>query len=209
MIFHDRVTAGQLLAKLLSAYKNCAHGIVLGLPRGGVPVAKAISDALLLPLDVLIVRKIGLPYQPELAVGALSSDTEVFNENLLQTLHCTKQSLLPTILAEKTELKRREAVYRAGKPVLQLQNAVVIVVDDGVATGASMRAALITLRAQKIARICVASPVIATQTMVELRALADEIYCLRSLEPDSAIGSCYQEFGQTTDSEVLECLEPV
>ena len=206
MIFHDRHHAGKVLAdKLMARYANCPDTVVLGLPRGGVPVAYEVARALHVPLDVFIVRKLGLPGHEELAMGAIASGgTTVLNESLVQELAIPPEIIRSVTAKETRELLRREREYRAGYAPLDVRNCTLIVVDDGLATGATMRAAAVALRHKNPARIVVAVPTAAPETCTEFRQEVDEIICAQTPEPFNGVGLWYEDFSQTTDAEVRE-----
>ena len=180
---------------------------MLGLPRGGVPVAFEVAQALGTPLDVFVVRKLGVPEHPELAMGAIASGgVRVLNEPLIRALGISAGEIDQVARDEKAELERRERSYRGTRPPPDLRNRTVLLVDDGVATGASMRAALTALREHGPLRIVVAVPVGSAQTCAELRADADDVVCARVPEFFAAVGQFYEEFSQTTDDEVRDLL---
>lgn len=205
--FPNRAEAGRRLAESLSAYQDRDDAIVLGLPRGGVPVAYEVARQLRLPLDVFVVRKLGVPGYEELAMGAIASgNISVLNEEVMRSLP-NRESVLALVMAqEKIELERREARYRQDQPAPVLRGRVVILVDDGLATGATMRAAAAALRKQGVAKIVVAAPVGAPETCQELAAEVDEMIC--TIMPNSfhGVGQFYEDFSQTTDDEVRELL---
>jgi len=206
--FADRAQAGKLLAQRLRTYADRADVTVLALPRGGVPVGYEVAKALHAPLDVFIVRKIGVPGQPELAMGAIASGgVEVVQEDTLQALGIGPATFRGVAAREWAELHRREQAYRGDQPPLDVRGRCVIAVDDGLATGASMRSAIMALRRQEPSRIVVAVPVGAPATFVALRALADEVVCLHMPEPFHAIGLWYRNFSQTSDEDVCRMLE--
>lgn len=216
-VFEDRRDAGRRVAALVR-YHLAERGpewreglIVLALPRGGVPVAAVVADALDAPLDVIVVRKLGLPGQPELAMGALASlagqRVTVTNQDVVAHLGGSAEATLARVSeAEGAELERRESTYRASRPPLSVAGAHVLLVDDGVATGATMKAAIGALRAGGAARITVAVPVAPTDTLTELRELADEVLCVSTPDPFWAVGQAYVDFTQTSDDEVVELL---
>lgn len=206
-LFHNRADAGQRLAERLSAYANRADVIVLGLPRGGVPVAYEVASRLHVPLDVFIVRKLGVPGYGELAMGAIASGgVRVVNEDIVRNLP-NAESILDAVAAkELVEMGRREREYRDGRPAPELRGRIVILVDDGLATGASMRAAVEALRQRGIARIIVAVPVGALETCREFEAEVDETICAIAPESFFGVGQYYEDFSQTTDNEVRELL---
>lgn len=208
MIFRDRSDAGRQLAAKLVAYADRPDVIVLALPRGGVPVAFEIAQALHAPLDVFLVRKLGVPGREELAMGAIASGgTRVLNSEVVQSLGIPNHVIDVVAGRESQELERRDRLYRGDRPPPDVRGRTVILVDDGLATGATMRAAAAALRQQDPARIVIAVPVAAPATCQELSAEADEIVCLRTPEPFYAVGLWYDEFGQTTDEEIRELLD--
>lgn len=206
--YRDRHEAGQLLGQELSAYANRKDVLVVGLARGGVVVAYEVARQLHAPLDVLVVRKIGAPGQPELAMGAVAPDgTYVLNEEVVGALHVCEEDINSILEQEKRELKRRERVYRCHRPSLQVKGLTIIVVDDGLATGSTMRAAIAALRRRQPARLVVAVPVGASGTCREFGPLSDQVVCLRTPKSFCAIGLWYQDFSQTTDEEVCHLLD--
>ena len=205
--FANRTDAGRRLAKELQQYANRPDVIVLALPRGGVPIGYEVANALGVPLDVFVVRKIGLPWQEELAMGAVASGgVRVFDRNLIRVAHVSDADVERIADAEERELERRERLYRGDRPFPDLNARTVILVDDGLATGASMRAAVAALREEKPARIVVAVPVAAPETCDAFRSIADEIVCAETPEPFQAVGQWYDDFSQTTDDDVKELL---
>ena len=205
--FENRAEAGRLLAENLKEYAGRDNVIVLGLPRGGVPVAYEVARALGAPLDVFIVRKLGVPGFEELAVGAIASGgVRVLNEDVVRALPNADAIIEWATAREKAELKRRELSYRDDQPVLQFRDRIVILVDDGLATGATMRAAVKALRRSGAAKIVVAVPVGPPETCREIEAEADEIVCATTPEFFRAVGQYYQDFSQTTDEEVRQLL---
>jgi putative phosphoribosyl transferase len=206
--FQDRRGAGKLLAQELSAHAGRSDVIVLALPRGGVPVAYEVARALNVPLDIFIVRKLGLPGHEELAIGAIGSGgIRVLNHDIVQGLKIP-QTLIDTVTRQELqELERRERAYRGDRPSPEVRGRTVILIDDGLATGASMRAAVAALRAQNPARIVVAVPTAAPETCEALRPEVDEIVCATTPEPFYGVGRWYEDFSQTTDEEVRALLE--
>lgn len=205
--FPNRREAGKALAQFLLAYRGRADVLVLALPRGGVPVAYEIASALQAPLDVFTVRKLGVPNQPELAMGAVASGgIALIDARLIQTLRINDADIAAVVERETEELHRREAAYRAGRAPLDVRGKTVLLVDDGVATGASMRAAIESLRANAPKAIVVAVPVGAPDTCHHLRGVADDVVC--ALMPDDlvAVGAHYEDFQQIGDDEVRELL---
>jgi predicted phosphoribosyltransferase len=205
--FRDRAEAGRELAQALRHYAHRPDTVVVALPRGGVPVGYQVAHALGCPLDVLIVRKLGVPGQEEVAMGAIASSGVIeLNQDLIAALGIAPAEVERVKLAGMRELRRRERAYRSGRPPLQVRGRVVLLVDDGLATGATMRAAAAAVRALGAKRIVAAFPVGAKQSCRELRAEVDEMVCL--LEPDdlAAISLWYEDFGQTSDEEVQRLL---
>jgi len=206
-VFADRTEAGRALAAALAAWRGAADTVVLGLPRGGVPVAYEIAASLGLPLDVLVVRKLGLPWQPELAMGAIASGgAVVVNEDVLRYLPAGSEAFEAVRDREQRELERRERDYRGERPPLDMRGRTGILVDDGLATGATMEAAVRSLRAIGTQRVVVAVPVASTAARDRIAAVADEIVCLETPESFSAVGQWYRDFGQTEDAEVREVM---
>lgn len=205
--FSNRAEAGRQLAEKLIAYRGHANAIVLGLPRGGVPVAHEVAARLGLPLDVFVVRKLGVPGYEELAMGAIASgNVLVLNDDVMRALPNAEAILEAVRAREKVELQRRETRYRQGRPAPDLEGRVVILVDDGLATGATMRAATAALRKQGVGKIVVAVPVGAPETCHELRSVADETICAIMPAFFHGVGQFYEDFSQTNDEEVQELL---
>ena len=202
--FRDRIEAGQLLGRELAARLGVIDdAIVLALPRGGVPVGAEVAKALGAPLDVFIVRKLGVPGHEELAMGAIASGgVRVLNRDVLDYARITPQQIDAVAAREERELSRREAEFRGNRAPLDVRGRTVIIVDDGLATGSTMRAAVQALRAMEPKRVIVAVPVGAEQTCEEFREIVDEMVCLRTPEPFDAVGLWYDDFTQTTDEEV-------
>jgi putative phosphoribosyl transferase len=206
--FKDRMHAGKLLAKRLEAYARRPDVIVLALPRGGVPIGFAVAKALEVPLDVMLVRKLGVPGHEELAMGAVASGGQlVLAPDVVQMLGIPDEIIEAAARRELAEIERREKLYRSGRPPLQLKDRVVILVDDGLATGSTMLAAIQAVRAENPARVVVAVPVGAPDTCRKLSREADEVICLRMPEPFYAVGQWYENFAQTTDEEVIRLLD--
>lgn len=206
MIFRDRTQAGQLLAAALERYRG-KNPFVLGLPRGGVPVAYEVAQALRAPLDVFIVRKLGTPGQEELAMGAIASGgIRVLNQDVIHQLHIPHSTIDRVAAAETEELVRRERLYRDHLPLPGLGGRIVILVDDGLATGSTMRAAVAAVRQYQPAKVVVAVPTASRFTCEEFRGVADEVVCLDTPEPFLSVGSWYEDFRQTTDEEVRALL---
>jgi len=207
-VFEDREEAGRALSAGLGAWRARPDALVLGLPRGGVPVAFEVADALDLPLDVLVVRKLGLPGQPELAMGAIAGGGAlVVNEEVLRYLPPDGDAFETVRAREQRELERREREYRGDRPPLDVRGRVVILVDDGLATGATMEAAVRSLQSLGARRIVVAVPVASVEARERIAAVADEVVCLATPEFFSAVGQWYRDFGQTSDTEVTGLLE--
>jgi putative phosphoribosyl transferase len=208
MLFRDRLDAGRQLAQKLKKYAGRPDVIVLALPRGGVPVAFEVARALRAPLDVFLVRKLGLPGHEELAMGAIGSGgVRVLNEDLVRALRIPEEEIDAVTVEEQRELERREREYRDDRPAPDVRRRTVILVDDGLATGSTMRAAVAALRRQHPARIVVAVPVGAGETCADFGADADEVICARTPDPFYAVGLWYGDFGQTSDEEVRDLLE--
>ena len=205
--YADRREAGRELGGLLQHYANRDDVVVLALPRGGVPVAFEVARALMAPLDVFLVRKLGTPGHRELAMGAIASGgIKVFNDDVIQYLGITRDQIDAVAHEEQRELERREAAYRDGRSLPPLEKKVIILVDDGLATGSSMRAAVQAVKQQKPSHVIVAVPVGAAETCDDLRGSADEVVCGRTPTPFSAVGQWYMNFDQTTDEEVRDLL---
>jgi predicted phosphoribosyltransferase len=205
--FRDRGEAGRLLATKLAAYANRPDVIVLALPRGGVPVGYEVARALGAPLDVFIVRKLGIPGHEELAMGAVATGgVRVLNEPIVRALGIPDYVIDAVTAWERQELERRERLYRGDRPPPAVQGRTVILVDDGLATGATMYAAIEALRRQQPARIVVAVPTAAPEVCDALRAEVDEVICAITPEPFHAVGLWYEDFSQTTDEEVRDRL---
>jgi erythromycin esterase-like protein/predicted phosphoribosyltransferase len=206
-IFRDRTEAGRLLAAKLAAYANRPNVLVLALPRGGVPVAYEVARALGAPLDVFLVRKLGVPGYEELAMGAVATGgVRVLNDQIVRALRIPDYVIDSVAAEEQQELARRERLYRGGRPLPDVRGRTVILVDDGLATGATMHAAVKALRQQQPARIVVAVPTAAPETCEELRSEVDEVICAITPEPFDAVGRWYEDFSQTTDEEVRQLL---
>ena len=201
-VFQDRREAGRVLGELVAELPDLEDGVVLGLVRGGVPVAFEVAKACRLPLDILVVRKLGAPGAEELAMGAIASGGAiVLNEDVLQRFHVTAKKLEQVIEREKRELERRENLYREGRPPAEIAGRTAILVDDGLATGASMRAAIRAVK-DRSRRVIVAVPVGARSTCEELAEGADRVVCALIPEPLDAVSLFYREFGPTSDDEV-------
>jgi putative phosphoribosyl transferase len=205
--FSNRTEAGHFLAENLSTYANRDDVLVLALPRGGVPVAAEVAKRLNAPLDVFVVRKLGLPGHPELAMGAIASGgVRVFNGEVVNALRIPDEVIDAVSAEELAELQRREKVYRAGLPPLDVEGKTIIVVDDGIATGSTMLAAVSALRQLNAARIIIAAPVVAASTYREMQRAADEVTAVIMPERFYAVGQWYEDFSQTSDEEVRDLL---
>src|SRR5436305_277212 len=205
--FLNRTEAGRLLAEKLEKYSNRNDVVVLGLPRGGVPVAYEVAKRLNAPLDVFIVRKLGVPGFEELAAGAIASGgVRVLNEDVVRAIPYASEAIEAVTAKETAELQRREQIYREGRPPPELRDKTVILVDDGLATGATMRAAVKALRQRGAAKIVVAVPVGPPDTCREFEDEADEVVCASAPEFFQAVGQYYEDFSQTSDDEVRELL---
>lgn len=208
MLFRDRHDAGRVLASKLMKYAYRTDVLVLALPRGGVPVAYEVAKALHVPLDLFLVRKLGLPGHEELAMGAIASGgVRVLNDHVVRALGVSEDTIAAVAAAEQEELARREHLYRGDRPTPDVRGRTIILIDDGLATGSTMRAAVTALRRRDPARIVVAAPVGAPETCAEFEDEADEAICARMPEPFYAVGAWYSDFSQTTDDEVRKLLE--
>jgi putative phosphoribosyl transferase len=206
--FRNRSEAGRVLGELLSAYAGREDVVVLALPRGGVPVGFEVARVLGVALDLFVVRKLGVPGREELALGAVASGgVRVLNEGLVAALGLGEREIKPIVERELAEVERRERAYRGGRPPLELERKVAILVDDGLATGATMRAAVLAVRQLGPQRVVAAVPVAAPQTCHAFRGDVDEIVCALTPEPFFAVGVWYADFGQTDDEEVRELLQ--
>jgi len=206
-IFHDRADAGRALAKQLDGYAGRHDVVVLALPRGGVPVGYQVAEALGAPLDIFVVRKLGTPGHRELAMGAIASGgVRVLNDDVVRWLNIRPEQIESVAREEEQELIRREAAYKAGRPPVSLKDRVVILVDDGLATGSTMKAAVQAVKQHGPSRVIVAVPVGAPETCRDLREYADEVVCVSMPERFSAVGQWYERFDQTSDDEVRELL---
>jgi putative phosphoribosyl transferase len=208
VVLRNRREAGRLLARELQRYANRSDVVVLGLPRGGVPVAYEVAKALNVPLDVFVVRKLGLPGHEEFAIGALASGgLRVLNVPVIRAYGISEDELATAIEREQKELERRERAYREDRKPPDLYGKTVILVDDGLATGSSMQAAVMALKKAQPDRVIVAVPVAPRETCDALREIADEVVCALTPEPFRAVGLWYQDFDQTSDEEVTKLLE--
>jgi predicted phosphoribosyltransferase len=205
--FADRLAAGRDLGRRLAEAGIAGKIVVLGLPRGGIPVACEVGSALEAPVDALIVRKLGAPFNPELALGAIAyGGVTVYNDELLDQLHLDETDLEAIRARELEELERREKRYRAERPPLAIADATVVIVDDGMATGATMHAAVAAMRALHPARIIVAVPTASIDAVQRLERVADQVVALAIPEPYVGVGAWYARFPQLTDEEVVEAL---
>jgi predicted phosphoribosyltransferase len=206
--FKDRRDAGRKLAQKLTAYAGQTNLLILALPRGGLPVAYEVALALNAPLDIFIVRKLGLPERAELAIGAIASGgVRVLNRDIIRALSIPDEVINFVAKRELEELQRREKLYRGDRPAPDVRDRIIILIDDGLATGASMRAAVSGLRAQHPAKIIVAVPAAAEEACEAFRAEVDEVVCAITPEPFYGVGRWYEDFSQTTDEEVRMLLE--
>ena len=206
--FRDRTEAGKLLAKLLTVYTNQQDVLVLALPRGGVPVAFEIAQALHVDLDVMVVRKLGVPGQEELALGAIATGgVRILNKDVVQFLAIPDETIDIIAANEQQELERRERLYRGNRPAYVVKGRKIILVDDGIATGATMHAAIEAIKELLPSRIIVAVPTAAPSTCNEFAAEVDELVCIIRPEPFIAVGYWYRQFSQSTDEEVRNLLE--
>ena len=206
-LFRDRRDAGQRLAARLSHLRG-EHPIVVGLPRGGVPVAFEVARALDAPLDVIVVRKLGVPFQPELGMGAIGEDgVRVLNDDVVRLARVEPEDIAAVEARERSEVERRAALYRGGRPMIPLAGRTVIVVDDGIATGGTARAALEVARAHGASRVVLAVPVAPSDCVREMTKLADEVVVVETPSPFVAVGQWYAQFTQTPDGEVIRLLD--
>lgn len=207
-MFRDRRDAGVQLASRLKQYKGMRGALILALPRGGVVTGLEIARSLNVPLDVLIVRKIGAPFQPELAAGAVSeTGTVVLNQYVVSSYGITKSYIGDEVSRQKEEISRRIKLYRMGKGIGELEGKIIILVDDGVATGATMKAAIATLKREKIEKLVVALPVAPPDVADEIRGMVDEFICIETPPYFMAVGNHYMDFSQVSDAEVIEILQ--
>ena len=214
MMFRNREEAGRLLAQALAEYVGRPNLIVLGLPRGGVPVARIVADFLGAPMDVFLVRKLGVPWQPELGFGAIAETpntdppVRVIDQGLVRECQLTPKVIEEIAAREHREIERRSELYRGTRSLIDIHGREVLVVDDGLATGSTMMAAVRALRQQHAKRIIVAVPVSPKDTLDALRREADEVVCLSTPEPFESVGTWYEDFTQVTDREVQHALSP-
>jgi putative phosphoribosyl transferase len=206
--FRDRTEAGQLLAKKLSKYANRKDVLILALPRGGVPVGFEVANALNAPLDILVVRKLGVPGQEELAMGAIATGgVRVLNEEVIGQAGISDQVIEAVTAREQNELRRRELAYRGDATAPQISGNKIILVDDGIATGSTMRAAIAGLRQQHPSKLVIAVPTAPLSSLEELRTIADEVVVVMIPERFYSVGLCYAIFSQTSDEEVRQLFE--
>ncbi|MBD2504420.1 phosphoribosyltransferase [Anabaena azotica] len=207
MLFKDRTAAGQVLAQKLADYANRPNVLVLALPRGGVPVGFEVAQALNAPLDVLIVRKLGVPENEELAMGAIASGgVRILNQSIVEQIQIPDEVIASVAAQQQRELERRETMYRGDRPFPDLKGKIVILVDDGLATGATMWAAIIAVRQKQPQEIVVAVPVAAPETCEEICSKVQKVICANTPSPFYSVGMWYEKFPQTTDDEVRELL---
>ncbi len=208
MIFKDRIDAGVKLAKELQSFKDAKDTIIIGLPRGGVPVAYQVAEELNLPLDIVCPRKIGAPMNKEFAIGAITETGEgIFDTYTISRLDIPKEYIEQEVEIEKTEAQNRLKMYRQNRPARDLKGKTVIIVDDGLATGSTMKAAIISIKKEDAAKIIVAIPVSPPNTLSEMQQEVDQIICLDAPLFFQAVGQFYENFGQTADEEVIELLK--
>ena len=207
MLFRDRIEAGQRLAKELKNYAKRTNTVILALPRGGVPVAFEIAKTLQLPLDIFLVRKLGVPGQEELAMGAIASgNVTVFNEDIVQQFHISPQTIDHIKNEQERILAKRNLLYRNNQPPSKITGKTIILVDDGIATGATIRAAIKAIKQSNCEQLIVAVPIAPESTIHSLKQDVENIICLEKPEPFYAIGNWYQNFPQTSDKEVRTLL---
>lgn len=207
MMFYDRAHAGQELATKLAAYRDNKHTVVLALPRGGVITGFEIARELHLPLDIVVPRKIGAPQNPEFAIGAITETGQgMFNTSVIEQHGISHAYIAQEIEKEMQEARRRLQLYRQGRPAIDVKHKTILLVDDGIATGSTMRAAIASLRAQDAKKIVVAVPVISPDVLKKLNQEADEVIYLAAPPGFMAVGQFYQNFAQTSDEEVIEKL---
>ncbi|BAY39634.1 hypothetical protein NIES2111_40100 [Nostoc sp. NIES-2111] len=208
MLFKDRTAAGQVLAKKLANYANRPNVLVLALPRGGVPVGFEVAKALNAPLDVLIVRKLGVPENEELAMGAIASgDVRILNQGIISQIQISDEVIAKVTAQEQRELERRERMYRGDRPFPDLKEKIVILVDDGLATGATMWAAVLAVKQKQPKEVVIAVPVAAPETYEEMHNNVENMICANTPTPFCSVGLWYEKFPQTTDDEVRELLK--
>lgn len=207
-MFKDRADAGIQLASRLKEYKGKEGALILALPRGGVVTGYEIAKTLNVPLDIVIVRKIGFPGQPEFGIGAVSeTGTVVLNDNIISAYGISKEYIEEEILKQKEEISRRISLYRKGKRLSGLEGKTIILVDDGVATGATMKVAIASLKEENLKKLIVALPVAPPSTAEEIEKMVDEFICIETPDDFMAVGSYYYDFTQVSDKEVIELLK--
>ena len=204
--FADRLQAGRLLADELTLRRITDEAVILALSRGGVPVGFAVADRLHLPLDVIAARKLGVPWQPELAMGAIAGAERILDDRMVQELGIADEDLAQVVAREQTEMRRREDLYRAGEPALDLSGRTAILIDDGLATGNTMRAAVRYVRSFRPSKVIIGVPVGSRDACARLRGEVDELVCLAAPEFFFAVGEWYRDFRQVRDSEVQKLL---
>lgn len=203
MLLKNRTEAGCLLALKLNQYTNCQNGLVLALPRGGLPIAYEIAISLQLPLDICLVRKLGVPRHKELAMGAIASNgVKVLNQDIIDSLNIAHTDIERVIQQEKQELARRDRIYRGNRPLPTITNKIIILVDDGIATGATLKASIAVLKPQQPSKIIVAVPVVSIDIAEELESEVEQLVCLKKPKKLNSISLWYQDFRQITDEEV-------
>lgn len=208
MFFHDRTQAGEMLAADLQGYKNAKDTVVLGLPRGGVVTAAVVASALHLPLDITCPRKIGAPFNPEFAIGAVTeTGSAIFNRDVISRLGIPEEYLKHEVVKETKNAQQRLSVFRRKMGKRVLEDKTVILIDDGLATGSTMEAAIESVKNEGASRVVVAVPVSPPDTLDKMRTLADEVVCLFAPSNFYAVGQFYERFDQVEDDEVLEILE--
>lgn len=208
MLFQNRADAGRQLGRVLSGFASQQNTIVIGLPRGGVVLAYEVAKLLDLDLDVICPRKIGAPFNPEFAIGAITESGEgYFDEKTIQALDINPDYLIQAIEQEKKEAQRRLATYRNHRPPLVVKDKTILLVDDGIATGATVKAAILSLRKAQAGKIIVAVPVAPKDTLREIQDLSDEVICLSTPSPFHAVGQFYLDFSSTTDQEVCRLMD--
>lgn len=207
MLFKDRKHAGKLLASLLEKYRDDTNAVIIGLPRGGVVTAAEVAKNLNLPLDIICARKIGAPYNPEFAIGAITETGDSFlNKDVIERLDIPQDYLDETIKKESKESERRVSLYKKNRPKIELEGKTAILIDDGIATGATMKASIKSVKSHKARKVVVATPVASPETMDEIKEEVDEAVCLAAPIFFQAVGQFYENFDQTTDEEVIELL---
>ncbi len=207
MYFRDRTEAGQVLARCLQQYKNQPDVLILGLPRGGVPVAYEVAREMKAPLDVFIVRKLGVPGHEELGMGAIATGgVRILQDGIVRELGISPQTIEAVSAREQAELERRERLYRGDRPAPTIKGRTIVIVDDGLATGSTMKAAIQAVRQQDPRQVIVAVPTAPSETCEQLKGSADEVVCALTPEPFFAVGGSYADFTQITDEEVRDLI---